>query len=86
MGRSLQVQEQYQQKAKNAAISLGLTQKSIATRLGCSRQPVSKFLNCKSVSYELFVKICQILKLDWEEITGLKTNKVDNTQYFLFKD
>lgn len=79
MGRSLQVQEQYQQKAKKAVISLGLTQKSIATRLNCSRQPVSKFFNCKPVSNELFVSICEILKLDWEEITGLKTNRVDNT-------
>ncbi|MGB5713678.1 MAG: NACHT domain-containing protein, partial [Waterburya sp.] len=77
--RSLQIKEQYQAQAKNAAISLGLTQKAIATRLNCSRQPVSRFFNCKPVSYELFVEICKILKLDWQEITGTK-NTVDNAQ------
>ena len=82
--RSLQIQEQYQAQAKNAAISLGLTQKAIAIRVSCSRQPVSRFFNCKPVSYELFVEICTILKLDWQEITGTKStdpkSTVDNAQ------
>ena len=71
--RSLQVQTQYQQQVRDASISLGLTQKAIAARLNCSRQPVSKFFNCKPVSYQLFVEICTILKLDWQEIASLKT-------------
>ena len=71
-GKSLQIKKEYQEKAKNAAIDLGLNQKAIATRLGCSRQPVSRFFNCKPVSNQLFVEICQILNLDWQEVTGLR--------------
>ena len=70
--RSLQLKEEYKDRAKNAAIDLGLNQKAIADRLGCTRQPVSRFFNCKPVSNEPFVGICQILKLDWQEITGLQ--------------
>ncbi len=79
--RSLQVKEQYQQQVRNAAIDLGLTQKAIAARVNCSRQPVSKFFNCKPVDYQLFVEICQILKLEWQEVTGLKASSVSNAQY-----
>ncbi|MEM6614674.1 MAG: hypothetical protein AAF652_21020, partial [Cyanobacteria bacterium P01_C01_bin.72] len=71
--KSLQLAQGYREKAKNAAIDLGLKQKAIAIRLGCSRQPVSRFFNCKPVSNELFVGICGVLKLDWQEVTGLST-------------
>ena len=77
-GKSLQLKEEYRKKAKNAAIDLGLNQKAIAARLACTRQPVSRFFNCKPVSNELFVGICQILKLDWQEVTGLQT-EADST-------
>ena len=77
VGKSLQIREEYRAQAKNAAISLGLNQKAIADRLGCTRQPVSRFFNCKPVSNQLFVEICQILKLDWQEVTGLQ---IDNSQ------
>lgn len=69
--QSLRVQPRYQEKVKNEARSLGLTQKAIATRLNCSSQPVSRFFNCKPVSFEILEKICRILKLDWQEITDL---------------
>ena len=70
--RSLQVKAQFQEKANNARIGLGLTQKMISIRLECSRQPVSRFFNCKPVSYELFVVICKLLNLNWQEITGIQ--------------
>ena len=70
--RSLQVKAQFKEKANNARIGLGLTQKMIYIRLKCSRQPVSRFFNCKPVSYALFVEICKLLNLDWQEITGIQ--------------
>ncbi|MEL7409515.1 MAG: NACHT domain-containing NTPase [Cyanobacteria bacterium J06558_2] len=77
--RSLELLEQYRDKANNAKIALGLTQQAIANRLECSRQPVSRFFNCKPVSNELFVEICNLLKLDWQEITGKRvTNESDS--------
>ncbi|MEO0376485.1 MAG: NACHT domain-containing NTPase [Cyanobacteria bacterium P01_A01_bin.17] len=39
----------------------------------CSRQPAIKFCSGKSVSKKLFVSFCEALKLDWEEIAGVKT-------------
>ena len=77
--RSLQVKAQFQEKANNARIGLGLTQKMISIRLECSRQPVSRFFNCKPVSYELFVGICKLLNLDWQEITGIKSSNAHLT-------
>ena len=70
--RSLQVQEQYKEKAEKAFITLGLTQETFAQRLELSRSTVSRFFNCKPIYIENFVTICDALKLDWEEITGLK--------------
>ncbi|MEO1672940.1 MAG: NACHT domain-containing protein, partial [Cyanobacteria bacterium J06631_2] len=76
--RSLKLKKEYQEQARNAAISLGMNQTAIATRLGCSNQPVSRFFNCKPVSIDLFVGICEILKLDWQEITGINNSSVSN--------
>lgn len=78
--RSLRIQEQYIQKANNALTSLGLTKKEFAeTRLQLSRSTVSNCLNGKSVSKENFVRICGVLKLDWEEMAGLKVHSIGNT-------
>ncbi len=77
--RSLQVQTQYIKEVNNAFVSLGLTQAEFAeARLQLSRSTVSNFLRGKPVSKENFVRICQVLKLDWELITGLKTSSVGN--------
>lgn len=73
--RSLRIQAQYIQKANNALIGLGLTKKEFAeARLQLSRSTVSNCLNGKPISKENFVRICDVLKLDWEEMAGLKTN------------
>lgn len=77
--RSLRIQAKYIRKANNALTNLGLTKKEFAeTRLQLSRSTVSNCLNGKSVSKENFVRICRVLKLDWEEIAGLKINSEDN--------
>ncbi|NEQ32531.1 MAG: NACHT domain-containing protein, partial [Leptolyngbya sp. SIO4C5] len=44
----------------------------LAKHCDCSRQPAVKFCSGKSVSRKLFVSFCNALKLDWEEIAGLK--------------
>ena len=74
--RSLKIKEQYLKKAENAYISLGLSQKELAQRLGLSRGTVSHFLRGKAIYKENFVNICETLKLDWQEITGLKHSEV----------
>lgn len=76
--RSLKVQPEYKEKVRNSLSSLGLTQKIIYQRLVCTRQPVSKFFNCKPVSYGIFTDICRILDLDWREITGINDNSLVN--------
>lgn len=79
--RSLQIQAQYIQKANNALTSLGLTKKEFAeTRLQLSRSTVSNCLNGKPVSKENFVRICDVLKLDWEEMAGFKISSVGDIQ------
>ncbi|BAU63323.1 NACHT domain family protein [Stanieria sp. NIES-3757] len=71
-GRSLQIQKQYLENAKNALIALNLTQEVFANRVGCCRATISNFFSGKSVSRKIFVEACNILKLDWQEISGLK--------------
>jgi predicted NACHT family NTPase len=56
------------QKAKTALIGLKLTQQQLADRLVVTRQPINKFFNGKPIKPEIFVSICEHLKLDWEEI------------------
>ena len=73
--RSLKIAEQYLKKAENAFITFGLTQNALAQRLNLSRSTVSNFLRGKPIYKENFVTICEILKLDWQEITGLKTTQ-----------
>ncbi len=54
--------------AETALTDIGLTQQQLADALGISRQPVSKFFNGKPVSRDNFVRICDKLKLNWQNI------------------
>ena len=56
--------------AKQALIGQRITQKLLSQRLGCSRQPISRFFNAKRISYDLFVGICEKLGLNWKEIVN----------------
>lgn len=71
-GRSLKVAKDYLEKTKNAFITLGLTQDELATRLNLSRSTISNFLRGEPIYKENFVKLCQTIKLNWQEITGLQ--------------
>jgi len=76
--RSLKISEQYREQVRNALIDIGLTQKNLSIRLQLSRSTVSNFFNSKPVDMENFVAICKLLKLDWQEITGLKAEIEEN--------
>ncbi|MCV3214443.1 helix-turn-helix domain-containing protein [Plectonema radiosum NIES-515] len=54
--------------AKEALISTSLNQQKLADALDVTRQPISHFFNGKRVKSDLFVRICEKLKLDWKAI------------------
>jgi predicted NACHT family NTPase len=59
-------------KAANDALKVMLlNQTELADRLLVSRKTVSNFFTGKLVSDEIFSKICEALKLDWQEIAGI---------------
>ncbi|MCC5639660.1 NACHT domain-containing NTPase [Nostoc sp. CHAB 5844] len=57
--------------AKTALTDKTLSQHKLATALGITRQPVSKFFAGEPVSRSCFVQICQHLGLSWQKIAGL---------------
>jgi predicted NACHT family NTPase len=66
--RSLRASPEGIKAAKTALIGLYPTQQKLADALAVTRQPISKFFNGKPVACELFVRICEKLKLDWQAI------------------
>ncbi|HEY9672000.1 MAG TPA: hypothetical protein V6D11_11180 [Waterburya sp.] len=66
--RSLRASPEGIKAAKTALIGFRLTQQQLANALRVTRQPISKFFNGKPVACELFVRICEKLKLDWQAI------------------
>ena len=72
--KSFQVSEEYSDEVKNAFKKIGITQGKLAHRLTLSRSTISHFLNrTKPILKENFIQICNTLKLDWQEIAGLKS-------------
>jgi predicted NACHT family NTPase len=66
--RSLRASPEGIKAAKTALIGLYPTQQKLADALEVTRQPISKFFNGKPVARDLFVRICEKLKLDWQAI------------------
>jgi predicted NACHT family NTPase len=66
--RSLRASPKGIKAAKTALIGLYPTQQKLADALEVTRQPISKFFNGKPVARDLFVRICEKLKLDWQAI------------------
>ena len=69
--RSLKASEQGIRLARNALIGKQLKQQDLVGHVCYSRQPISKFFNGKTVSNEIFVKICERLGLNWKDIADL---------------
>ncbi|MEH1777962.1 MAG: NACHT domain-containing NTPase [Nostoc sp.] len=57
--------------AKTALTDKTWSQHKLATTLGITRQPVSKFFAGESISRSCFVQICQQLGLSWQKVAGL---------------
>jgi predicted NACHT family NTPase len=69
--RSLSATPEGIKQAEIALTGMQLNQTTLATRLGCTRQPIGKFFRGEAVSNEVFVQICEVLKLDWQTIAGV---------------
>ncbi len=68
--RSLTASPSGIKKAEEVLIGKAWSQEKLAEDL-CDRQTVNKFFNGKPIDRQLFVKICQKLDLDWQEIVNL---------------
>jgi predicted NACHT family NTPase len=58
--------------ANRALTRLQMTQTTLAASLDITRQPVGNFFRGKPVRSDIFVRICEKLKLEWEVIAGIK--------------
>lgn len=67
--RSLRLSSEYFAEAEKKLKQKGWTRKQLADFAECSSQPVSKFFNGKSVERSIFIRICQELNLDVEQVT-----------------
>lgn len=67
--RSLVASEKGVERAKYALIRKNWTQQTLADDVGvASWATISKFFNRIPISYNIFVEVCQILDLDWQDI------------------
>jgi tetratricopeptide (TPR) repeat protein len=66
--RSLNVAPHQVERVKQALKNNGFNQRSLATELGLSRQPINNFLNGKAIDRLNFIECCEKLGLDWQEI------------------
>jgi predicted NACHT family NTPase len=72
--RSLQATPDGIQEAKIALKGMQLNQTTLGNRLGVTRQPIGKFFTGKTVANDIFIKICETLKLDWQMIAGITSS------------
>jgi predicted NACHT family NTPase len=70
VGRSLQLSEEGKEKAQKALTDRCLTQKELGKELGFSRETISKLFRGLPVDRQYFVKICEELGLEWDEIVA----------------
>ena len=73
---SLKASTEGLETAKQALIVAGITQKDLCNKVGCSRQPITNFFQRKAISQNIFLKICDRLNLNWQEVAGLTTPSV----------
>lgn len=57
--------------AQQSLLKAGWTQKHLVSLVGCSRQPITKFFQGEAVSQSIFMRVCEQLGLNWQEIAGL---------------
>lgn len=82
---SLQLNSEWTGKVEESLAIKQLTQRSIAERLEISRASVSKFVNCRPVALNTFIRLCQELELDWNGASQPEREWNDNIEGFKFK-
>ncbi len=82
---SLQLNREWTGKVEESLAIKQLTQRSIAERLEISRSSVSKFINCRPVALNTFIRLCQELGLDWNGASQPEREWNDNIESFKFK-
>ena len=82
---SLQLNSEWIPKVEESLATQQLTQRTIAERLAISRSSVSKFINCKPVALNTFIRLCQELDLDWNGASQPEREWNDNIESFKFK-
>jgi predicted NACHT family NTPase len=65
---SLKASEQGLEFAKQSLSRARWTQKELSVLVGCSRQPITNFFQGKVIAQSIFVKICDRLGLNWQEV------------------
>ncbi|RUS93308.1 hypothetical protein DSM106972_096640 [Dulcicalothrix desertica PCC 7102] len=68
--RSLKACDEGIHLAQNAITAKKWSQEDLANELTISRQPVTKFFGGEKVDRKIFVSICNILELKWQEISN----------------
>ncbi|MGL5078350.1 MAG: helix-turn-helix domain-containing protein [Waterburya sp.] len=82
---SLQLNSEWIPKVEEALAIKQLTQRSLADRLEVSRSSISKFINCKPVALNTFIRLCQELDLDWNSASQPEREWNDQIESFKFK-
>ena len=82
---SLQLNSEWIPKVEESFATQQLTQRSLAERLDISRSSVSKFVNCKPIALNTFIRLCQELNLDWQVASGSPREWNDDLESFKFK-
>ena len=82
---SLQLNSEWIPKVEESLATQQLTQRTIAERLAISRSSVSKFINCKPVALNTFIRLCQELDLDWNGASQPEREWNDTIESFKFK-
>ncbi|MBD2018724.1 NACHT domain-containing NTPase [Leptolyngbya sp. FACHB-36] len=70
--RSLQASQEGIKLARRALTVGHWTQESLASQVGKTRQPISKFLKGEPIDRRIFLEICTALDLNWEDIVEQK--------------
>ena len=82
---SLQLNSEWIPKVEESLAIRQLTQRSLAERLEVSRSSISKFINCKPVALNTFIRLCQELNLDWNSASQPEREWNDDLVNFRFK-
>ena len=82
---SLQLNSEWIPKVEESIAIGQFTQRSLAERLEVSPSSVSKFINCRPVALNTFIRLCQELNLDWNSASQPEREWNNDIESFKFK-